>query len=63
MEKLEQIKDDDLKGCTFHPELVTDKHSANEPKQKRSVNQFLEDQKKFQEKVSKKNEDLKQQSE
>ena len=53
MEKLDEDKDKELEGCTFKPEI-----NHYEGDHKRSLNQFIEDQKKFQEKVKKKTEDL-----
>lgn len=57
-QKQDELKDKDLEGCTFQPELVT--HTASEPK--RNLDQFIQDQHKFLEKVNKKREDAKQQA-
>ncbi len=54
MQRQDEVKDKDMEGCTFKPELVT--HHSND---KRSLDQFLGDQKRFQERVSKKIEDAK----
>lgn len=57
MQRQDEVKDKDLEGCTFKPELVTH-HSTD----KRTLDQFLGDQKRFQEKVHKKIEDAKEQN-
>jgi hypothetical protein len=51
----DEYKDKDLDGCTFHPQLMT--HHGSD---KRNLDKFLEDQKRFQEKIHKKIEDVKQ---
>ena len=50
----DEVKDKELDGCTFHPEI----NKAQENAKKRNLEEFLEDQKKFLEKVSKKTEDM-----
>jgi hypothetical protein len=42
-QKQDEIKDKETDGCTFHPTI----YSVKEGEQKRSLDQFLEDQKKF----------------
>ena len=51
----DNIKDKDLEGCTFHPEI----YSVEDGYQKRPFDKFLEDQQQFQARVTKKNEDFK----
>jgi hypothetical protein len=51
----DEIKDKELDGCTFHPQI----YSVKDGDQRRTKEQFLEDQKRFLEKVQKKTEDLK----
>jgi hypothetical protein len=46
-----------LEGCTFHPQLVT---KQDDTLQRRDLNQFLEDQRRFQERVSNKVKDSQQ---
>lgn len=41
-QKIDESKDKDLEGCTFHPQLVTHPEGL-----KRNLEQFLQDQKKF----------------
>jgi hypothetical protein len=56
LQRQEETKDKDLEGCTFKPVLVTGQ-AGQVPK--RNLDQFLEDQKKFTERVNKKLEDKK----
>ena len=51
----DEVKDKDLEGCTFQPAI----YSVEEGYQKRNLDQFLEDQKNFVTKVTKKIEDVK----
>lgn len=53
----EDLKDKDLEGCTFKPQI----YSVEEGYQKRNLDQFLADQQRFMERVSKKKEDVKNQ--
>lgn len=53
----DEYKDKDLEGCTFHPQILA--HNTDN-QSKRNLDQFLEDQKRFQERVHKKIEDVKQ---
>ena len=58
-QKQDETKDKDLEGCTFQPELVA---QTNHQEPKRNLDQFIQDQQKFLEKVNKKREDAKQQN-
>ena len=42
-QKQDEKKDKELDGCTFHPQI----YSVKEGDQRRSKEQFLEDQKRF----------------
>ncbi len=50
----DEFKDKELDGCTFHPDI----NKTSDPSKKRKLDEFLEDQKKFLEKVHKKKEDM-----
>ena len=58
-QKQDEIKDKDLEGCTFQPELVT---RSNQEQPTRNLDQFIQDQQKFLDKKNKKREDAKQQN-
>ena len=52
----DEVKEKEVEGCTFKPDLSTTKKEGLE--NKRDLDKFLEDQKVFLERVHKKKEDL-----
>jgi hypothetical protein len=61
-EMQDEMKDKEVEGCTFHPDISISQNFQSGDKNKRTMDQFLEDQRRFQEKVHKKTEELKAKS-